>query len=142
MVEAQSFRGESPGWWTKEWFSPIAPIALIAPMLEKANACRPRKKTGFRSALQHLPKVLASRYYQLMSGHALIAPYMKENLHKTDSDECWWCETGSISSKNARSGRMRSEIFGGRSEGTLVGGTRGGNPSRSYSRPRKPQRLS
>jgi hypothetical protein len=70
---------------TKEW---------LAPMLEKAKAYRPPKKTGFRSELRHVPKALASRYYQLMSGHALITPYLKDKIHKADSDECWWCATG------------------------------------------------
>jgi len=24
----------------------------------------------------------------------LIAPFLKEKLKKSDSDQCWWCETG------------------------------------------------
>jgi len=42
-------------------------------------------------------KAIASRYctiYQLLTGHAFVAPYLKEKLKKTDSEQCWWCETG------------------------------------------------
>ena len=35
-----------------------------------------------------------SSYYQLLTGHALTAPFLKDKLKKTDSDQCWWCETG------------------------------------------------
>ena len=31
---------------------------------------------------------------QLLSGHALIAPFLKEKWRWTDSDRCWWRETG------------------------------------------------
>jgi hypothetical protein len=37
---------------------------------------------------------VAAQYYQLMTGHAVIAPYLKEKLKKKDSDTCWWCEAG------------------------------------------------
>jgi hypothetical protein len=53
-----------------------------------------KRKFELRPEIRHIPKPLASRYYQLMSGHALIGPYMKEKLKKADSDECWWCDTG------------------------------------------------
>ncbi|KAA8900215.1 hypothetical protein FN846DRAFT_920837 [Sphaerosporella brunnea] len=54
----------------------------------------PRKKTGFRPALKKERKALASRYYQLLTGHAITAPYLKEKLHKRDSDKCWFCLSG------------------------------------------------
>jgi len=36
-------------------------------------------------------KVVASRYYQLRTVHALIGPYLK-NIGKRASDTCWWCD--------------------------------------------------
>jgi hypothetical protein len=44
----------------------------------------------------YVRKELASHYhyYQLMTGHTIIAPYLKERLGKIDSDRCWWCEIG------------------------------------------------
>jgi ribonuclease HI len=51
-------------------------------------------KRGFRQALKHEKKALAGRYYQLLTGHALIAPYLKEKLKKIESDQCWWCDSG------------------------------------------------
>jgi hypothetical protein len=54
----------------------------------------PRKKIGFRKELKGERKSVASRYYQLLTGHALIAPFLKNKLRKTDSDLCWWCEDG------------------------------------------------
>ena len=41
--------------------------------------------------LRRAPKELASRFFQLASGHAVIAPFVKERLGWTDSDLCWWC---------------------------------------------------
>ena len=32
--------------------------------------------------------------YQLLSGHAMIAPFLKNRWGWIDSDECWWCEKG------------------------------------------------
>ena len=38
---------------------------------------------------------MASRYYQLLSGHAAIGTtYLHDKIHKTDTDECWWCDSG------------------------------------------------
>ncbi|KAI5788763.1 hypothetical protein FPQ18DRAFT_392212 [Pyronema domesticum] len=33
-------------------------------------------------------KEVASRFYQLLTGHAVIAPYLKEKLKKTEFDAC------------------------------------------------------
>jgi len=54
----------------------------------------PKKKTGFRKELNGERKAVAPRYYQLLTGHALIVPFLKEKLKKTDSDRRRWCETG------------------------------------------------
>ena len=39
-------------------------------------------------------KSIAGRFYQLMSGDAAIGPYLKDKIHKTDDDRCWWCGGG------------------------------------------------
>ena len=37
---------------------------------------------------------MASRYFQLLSGHAMTAPFLKERWGWTDTDTCWWCDGG------------------------------------------------
>ena len=51
---------------------------------------RPR----IRTALRRTGKGVASRYFQLLSGHAMIAPFLKDKWGWTDSDACWWCDGG------------------------------------------------
>jgi len=63
----------------------------------------PPKKSGFRKTLKKERKRLAARFYQLNTGHALTAPYMKR-IKKTDSNLCWWCEDG-------RSIQTRQHLF-------------------------------
>jgi hypothetical protein len=48
---------------------------------------------GMRKALKKERKSLASRYYQLLTGHAITASYLSEKIKKTDSDRCWWCDS-------------------------------------------------
>ena len=65
----------------------------------------PKKKQGSAA--------IAARYYQLLTGHALIAPFLKEKLKKTDSDQCWWCETGKRQTRDhlfKECGRWKTEI--------------------------------
>ena len=47
-----------------------------------------------RRLLRGVPKSIASRYYQLLSGHAAIGPYLKDRIHKATDDRCWWCGGG------------------------------------------------
>lgn len=47
-----------------------------------------------RAAYRNTPKAIASRFYQLPSGHALIAPFLKEKGRWTDPEICWWCGGG------------------------------------------------
>ena len=47
-----------------------------------------------RPPLRTTRKRVASRYYQLLSGHAMIAPFLKERWGWIDTDRCWWCEKG------------------------------------------------
>ena len=72
--------------------------------------------------LRRAPKEFASRYFQLASGHAMIAPLMKEKFGWIESDLCW-CGSGrveSISLMSASRGR-RSENFG-KGSGTVGSG--------------------
>ena len=47
-----------------------------------------------RKLLRRAPKHIAGRYYQLLSGHVAIGPYLKDKIHKVDDDQCWWCGGG------------------------------------------------
>ncbi|KAI5784166.1 hypothetical protein FPQ18DRAFT_418351 [Pyronema domesticum] len=66
----------------------------------KSKAYIPREKTGIRKQLRHEKKEVASWFYQLLTGHAVISPYLKEKLKKSDSDICWWCESGRRQTRN------------------------------------------
>jgi hypothetical protein len=39
-----------------------------------------------------VPKRLATRYYQLKIGHAIIATHLKR-INAINDDRCWWCNT-------------------------------------------------
>jgi hypothetical protein len=73
-------RRESSDWW--------------APSIESSRGYLPPKTPGFRPELHRVRKVLASRYYRLMMGHAVIAPYLKYKIKTSDSDTCCWCDIG------------------------------------------------
>ena len=51
-------------------------------------------RPGIRPLLGTAKKRVASRFFQLLSGHAMIAPFLKERWGWTDTDKCWWCEGG------------------------------------------------
>ena len=57
-----------------------------------------RRKEGhiprIPEALRKAPKHLASRFFQLASGHAMAAPFLRDKFKWTDSDICWWCSKG------------------------------------------------
>jgi len=38
-------------------------------------------------------KSLATRFYRLKRGHALVGTYLKRIGHRGD-DKCWWCRSG------------------------------------------------
>lgn len=44
-----------------------------------------------RDELRRAPKEVSSRFFQLGSGHAMLAPFLKDKLRLTDSNLCWWC---------------------------------------------------
>ena len=56
-------------------------------------------------------KGVASRFFQLLSGHAMIAPFLKEKWGWTDSDRCWWCDGGRQSREHFKEcGAWKDEI--------------------------------
>jgi hypothetical protein len=50
------------------------------------------KTPNVQPKVHRVRKELASCYYQLMMGHAVIAPYLKHKITLLDSDTCWWCK--------------------------------------------------
>ena len=71
-------------------------------MAGRTGARRYRLPPGRGLRRQHLRrerKELAGRYYQFLSGHAAIGAYLRDRLHKIDSDRCWWCDTGQRQSR-------------------------------------------
>ena len=46
-----------------------------------------------RKALNRARKELASRFYQLLSGHAAVADHLKR-IGQAKSEDCFWCGTG------------------------------------------------
>ena len=46
------------------------------------------------TALQRVRKSLASRFFQLASGHAMTAPFLRDKFGWMESDQCWWCGSG------------------------------------------------
>ena len=46
------------------------------------------------AALGRTEKGLASRFFQLASGHAMTAPFLRDKFKWVDSDQCWWCSGG------------------------------------------------
>ena len=51
----------------------------------------PRGDCLRRKLLRRARKSVGSRYCQLLPGHAAIGPYLRDKVHKTDDDRCWWC---------------------------------------------------
>ena len=45
-------------------------------------------KPKIRASLRRARKGVASRFFQLLSGHAMIVPFLKEKWGWTDSDRC------------------------------------------------------
>ena len=41
-----------------------------------------------------LPRLFPVTYWRLLSGHAMIAPFLRDRWGWTDTDRCWWCERG------------------------------------------------
>lgn len=73
---------------------------------------RPRILPG----LDRAPKELASRFFQLSSGHAMISPFLREKFGWVSSELCWWCgsarQTREHLSKECVTWRQESESCG------------------------------
>ena len=37
---------------------------------------------------------MAVRFFQLLSGHAMTAPFLRDRWGQVDLDRCWWCDKG------------------------------------------------
>ena len=61
---------------------------------EGGAAVPPPRGRKVRKGLQRENKGVASRYFQLLSGHAAIGPYLAETTKTIQSDKCWWCGSG------------------------------------------------
>ena len=53
-----------------------------------------RARPGIRPRLRTTRKGAAARFFQLLSGHAMVASYLKERWGWIDTDKCWWCDGG------------------------------------------------
>jgi hypothetical protein len=80
---------------TKEW---------IQDRLKRSRSYTPKTKWGIRAALKKIPKRKAAVFIQLASGHALIGTHLVR-IKKTESNACWWCDSGRKQS--------RAHLFGG-----------------------------
>ena len=45
-----------------------------------------------RPRLRAVGKGIVAKYFQLLSGHAMIAPFLRDRWRWTDTDKCWWRE--------------------------------------------------
>ena len=78
---------------TEEW-SHTAAQWVAERLGDPRRKYKPLSRRGLRrKLLWRVPKSIASRYYQLLSGHAAIGPYLKDKIHKID-DRCWRCGGG------------------------------------------------
>jgi hypothetical protein len=69
---------------TKSWLKEI--------INNRPNYIPPRQQKPDPAAMATL-KRLASRYYQLKTGHAITGEHLKR-INSTNDDRCWWCNNG------------------------------------------------
>lgn len=81
---------------------------------------RPPAGGKIRPELRKERKELASRYYQLQSGHTAIGTYLRR-IRKTDTDKCWWCHSGKRQSRHHLFFRCRRWASEGRKMWREVG---------------------
>ena len=69
--------------------------------IEESNAGRrsfrlptATSRPGIRPQVGIAPKGVAARFFQLLSGHAVTAPFLEERWGWIDTDICWWCNKG------------------------------------------------
>ena len=61
--------------------------------VKRKHRYRPPPGGKMRQEIRGVRKELASRYYQLLSGHAATATHLRR-VGQASSDKCWWCESG------------------------------------------------
>ena len=61
---------------------------------------RPPRRGRVRKHLQREGKGIAGRFFQLLSGHATIGPYLAEKIKTIQSDKSWWCSSGERQPRN------------------------------------------
>ena len=67
---------------------PRATVQWIREHTEPKRKYKPSPGRGVRrKLLLRAPKSIASRYYQLLSGHTAIGPYLKDKIHKAANDK-------------------------------------------------------
>jgi hypothetical protein len=81
-----------------------------------------REKQGKRMQFRNEKKGPAVRYYQLMTGHAVTAPYLKNTLKKRDAGNARGVSqerrrVGKTSLKSARNGKRDKRVMEKCSEG-------------------------
>ena len=66
-------------------------------IIQRGRGGRPYRNPG-EGEVPRIPRLLrgtnrelASRFSQLASGHAMIAPFLREKFGWVESDLCWWC---------------------------------------------------
>ena len=52
----------------------------------------PKSKSKFRPSLRTKSKAITGRFYQLLSGGSVIAPFLLEKWGWIESDLCCWCD--------------------------------------------------
>ena len=70
---------------------------------------RPPPGRGLRrKLLRKMPKSVAGCYYQLLSRHAAIGPYLKDKIGRATDDKCWWCGGGKQQTRHHLSTECRA----------------------------------
>ena len=53
-----------------------------------------RSRSGIRPQLRRVTRGVAARFFQLLSSHAMTAPFLRDGWGWTNSDVCLWCSRG------------------------------------------------
>ena len=61
--------------------------------VKRGHRYRPPPGGRMRKELRGVRKERASRFYQLLSGHAATAPHLKR-IGLINTEDCWWCGSG------------------------------------------------
>ena len=84
----------------------------VSGYIEPERRYRPRPPSGGglrRKHVRRTRKSLAGRCYQPLSGHAAIWTYLMR-IKKTDTSDCWWCDSGEQQSRHHLFTRCRALV--------------------------------